>query len=216
MSYPRATGIALMATLLLAVSAPAAEAKNCSRVSPAKIIVELDEGKIEVGREYSHAKLAGSKGAIPGRTTATSSAKYDISHRYERMGNGEYCGSASKIKVTIGYKEIAVDIAKEYKKKSCEYKAVYAHEKKNVSALRKVLKKYRKRLESRLNGKAKNMGVFTGGSAKAISKKIRKKTAKFVNPVLDKMEAAAGKAMAKVNTTKAYKKVYAKCKKWKS
>lgn len=76
---------------------------------------------------------------------------------------GGWCVILTSVDTKIGYKEFDVNVDKKYKKDSCFYNAVLAHEDKHINVHLSVLDEYKKELYDTLYGAANSvMPVFIG------------------------------------------------------
>lgn len=76
---------------------------------------------------------------------------------------GGWCVILTSVDTKIGYKEFNVNVDKKYKKDSCFYNAVLAHEDKHINVHLSVLDNYKKNLYDTLYGAANSvMPVFIG------------------------------------------------------
>ena len=127
-----------------------------------------------------------------------------------------YCFWVKDIDVLLRYETPDVYIAREYRRGSCNYKVTLEHEMQHVKVARKYLGRFvtkmRSTLTSLLIPKPKS-AVVIESPAKA-KHEAEELLEKLIYSVYKQLRIEIGKAQAKVDSPREYKRVGRKCKNW--
>ena len=216
----RAFVFALAAFLALTAGGRSSDAAGCKKSThKVKTTFKVEKGKLTYSRKLNKAELykkhrrVGQDLEVRGLTVATPVLSYLIAHRTFRSG-GKTCVYPSQVEATVGYKTIEVFVAKEYRKASCQYKAVLIHEKEHVAAYRKALKKGASRIKSRLKGFLKKFTPISVAKGEDPTQAIADKINAGLEKALTDYSNEAEDLNAVIDLPKNYRKTEKKCKKW--
>ncbi|MEE9544366.1 MAG: hypothetical protein V3V55_02055, partial [Rhodospirillales bacterium] len=179
--------------------------------------------KLSKAELYKEHRRVGQDLEIRGLTVTKPVLSYAIAHsvlfplagaQWDKKSGTSVCVYPTHVDATIGYETIKVFVASEFRKRSCQYKAVLAHEKEHVAAHRKALKKRTPRIKARLNGilkKFKPIRLSKGENpAEAIARKIDAGLKRYLTNLSNEAEDLN----AEIDLPKNYRKIKKKCKKW--
>ncbi len=212
--------IGLAVLLALAAGNGRVEAATCKNSTyKVKSSFKVEKGKLTYSSKLSKAELSklhrrvGQDLEIRGLTVTKPVLSYSIAHRSISSGGGA-CVYPTHVDATIGYETIKVFVASEFRKRSCQYKAVLAHEKEHVAAHRKALKKRTPRIKARLNGILKKFKPIRLSKGENPTEAIARKIDAGLKRYLTNLSNEAEDLNAEIDLPKNYRKTKKMCKKW--
>ncbi|WP_193368314.1 hypothetical protein [Pelagibius marinus] len=164
--------------------------------------------------EYGHARAEGS--AVFGLTAGRAHSQLFVHTLTEKRQSGQRCVWPSRLVATLAYDgPIAVYVAREYRRGSCQYKAVLAHEMEHVAVLREALQDYKQKLEEALR-QALDRGLFPYTGRDGALLKVRAESY-FEAPFREALAAAErerDRRNAALDTPESYRRTRAVCRSW--
>ena len=114
------------------------------------------------------------------------------------------------------YKSIEVYVAREYKRGSCEYKAVLRHEQEHVAIARRNLEKYKPKVRHALTSLLLPTPdrPIKLASSEQNEEALQSLLARILDPVYQEMQEDLERAQAAIDTPESYAKVRAQCSNW--
>ena len=182
--------------------------------------VRLEVPPARVDRTRNRAELTklatqGRGGQHLGLMTAQLEIQNTAEYASRRVGE-RYCFWVDKMAVVLSYTSLDIYVANEYRKTSCAYRAILAHEKEHVAIAQAYLKRYeplvRKALTSLLIPDPGSPVLVD--SAAAAEQEIEALFKELLHPIYQEMHASIGKAQAKLDTPQAYRRVHRRCRDW--
>ena len=212
--------IALSAFCLVPLSAVAQERCAGSPGGDYSMEVRLEVPPAQVDRTRSRAELTklASKGRGAqhlGLMTAELEIQTTAEYASRRVGERR-CFWVDKMDVVLSYTSLDIYVAKEYRKTSCAYRAILAHEREHVAIAQSYLKRYAPRIRTALT----SLLIPDPGSpllvdsAEAAEREIEALFAELLQPIYQEMHASIDKAQAKLDTPQAYRRVHRRCRDW--
>jgi hypothetical protein len=152
---------------------------------------------------------------ILGMMTDAFKIEYAANYAVEPYGDA-YCFWVKDIDVLLRYETPDVYIAREYRRGSCNYKVTLEHEMQHVKVARdymgRFVTKMRSTLTSLLIPKPKS-AVVIESPAKA-KREAEQLLQRLIYSVYEQLQIEMGKAQAKVDSPREYKRLGRKCKNW--
>lgn len=115
------------------------------------------------------------------------------------------------------FAEPKIHIASNFKRGSCEYSAVLAHEQKHIAELRKIHREYRPKLRRKLRDIAKiikPVGPISSSNVEKAQKVMSEKISQEINKYHGNIVALLDRRQARIDTPKEYARVSAQCRNW--
>ena len=130
--------------------------------------------------------------------------------------DGHYCYWLQGIEVELLYKSLEVYVAREYKRGSCEYKAILRHEREHVAIARRNLEKFKPKVRYALTSLLlptpdRPIKLASAGASEAALEALLEKV---LDPVYQEMQEDLNKAQAAIDTPQSYARVRAQCSNW--
>jgi hypothetical protein len=137
--------------------------------------------------------------------------------RFEWQPRGAgYCFWVRRTELAIRQPSPDIYVAREYRRSSCAYRAVLAHERRHMSISRAQINRYLPRLRWVLT----SLRIPTGerpifvASAEAAKTEVRALMKELAEPLFREMSQALRKAQAKLDSPASYRRLRKRCKKW--
>lgn len=220
----------LLAAALLGAfaSGPARAAVTCSK-PPQPASVEVTSGALEVtfdhalskaelaalaDREYGHGH--GKGGAVFGLTAGRVSAGLEVHALMEKRRDGIYCGWPARVIASVAYDgPIAVHVAREHPKGSCQHDAILRHEMEHVAVFREALGDYEKRLRRALE-RALAEGRFPvmGRDRAAVQAEVNRPFETAFKRAVAEAASARDQRNARLDTPENYRRTRNLCRSW--
>ena len=184
------------------------------------IELEIDTPAARVIHDRSSAQLGqsrihGSNARVLGLAYTGLAFGWSIGFDAEPMGEG-YCFWVSNVRLTIRQPSPNIYVAREYRRGSCQYRTILAHEQKHVRNAREVINRYKPRLRQVLTSLRIPTGlrpiyVTEPATARARLRKLMKELAE---PLYREMARELSKAQAKLDSPASYRLYFKQCKTW--
>ncbi len=130
---------------------------------------------------------------------------------------GGYLAYLSDVNVKMYYGDIIVLIDKKYKRGTCQYEVIAAHEDKHVEISRTVMNFYAPYIQKEIEKIIKNIEpevIRNPANASSLNIKYSRIIQNGLNPMLALIEEQLDKGNSKLDTPEEYKKESAKCDSW--
>lgn len=212
--------LVLVGLFLLSGGTPA-QAYSCNKVTPkVDFRVTLDAGETRYFQTKTAARIDqenrddGGKGLMPGRSEALPWLQVSATAIKEKWGKGKYCAYADWVRVRLRVSWFSVYIPKEYKKGSCEYRAVKAAQDRLVGRYRKTLKAYKAKARKAIAGYIQKKPRAKVRHPEDANTAVRKKIEKKLQPTRRKLEKALARASKNFDQLVSAKQVRTRCQNW--
>ncbi len=211
--------------LMAATEVPAASAQETAYCpsDPAidhDIELKIDIPEPRVHHDLSIAELDRRVPHGPGQRVlglADAGLEFGWSARFEWQQRGAgYCFWVRHTELAIRQPSPDIYVAREYRRSSCAYKAILAHERQHISISRKLINRYLPRLRWVLTSLRIPTGarpVFVA-SAEVAKAEIRALMKELADPLFREMVEALRAAQAKLDSPASYRRLRKKCKRW--
>jgi hypothetical protein len=221
-----AVGMASAALVLCGLLWPAvAKAQICpSPAQPPQVTFTADTGRVVYGRQLTvrglddmrrqQGQVTGLSGAAVGLTVADLSRSLQIGTEVRPSGQGRSCVYLRMVEATIGYGQIRVYVARDYRPGSCPDNVIVAHENRHVAVFRETLARYAPNLRQTIEGTARRQGplvVGRGADAEAI---FLDRLQQAIAPLLNRMIREMDRANAAIDSPTSYAGEQARCADW--
>ncbi len=170
-----------------------------------------DRGIAELGRMAFH----GPRGRILG----VANTGLDFGWRVEfawRPEEEAFCFWVRRTELTIHHPAPDIYVAREYRRGTCPYRAVVAHERQHIRTSRALINRYIPRLHWVLT----SLRIPTGqrpvlvGSPEEAKSEVRALMKDLAEPLFREMAKALRAAQAKIDSPASYQRLFKQCKKW--
>jgi hypothetical protein len=212
----------LAVLLTIATFGAAAWAQGCSgsREIPHDIELEIDIpeprlhhdlGIAELNRKARH----GPGHRVLGLAEAGLEFGWAVGFQWQPRGAG-YCFWVRRTKLAIRQPSPDIYVAREYRRSSCAYQAILAHERRHMKISRDQINRYLPRLRWVLT----SLRIPTAGrpifvaSAEAAKTEVRVLMKELAEPLFREMGQALREAHAKLDSPASYRRLRKKCKRW--
>lgn len=138
-----------------------------------------------------------------------------VSFQWQPYGAG-YCFWVRRTKLAIRQPSPDIYVAREYRRSSCAYQAILAHERRHMKISRDQINRYLPRLRWVLT----SLRIPTAGrpmfvaSAEAAKTEVRVLMKELAEPLFREMGQALRQAHAKLDSPASYRRLRKKCKRW--
>lgn len=225
-----ATGIATAAAVLtVTLSVDGGRAASfCTEPSQAATVevstsapeIEFDHSlsKPDLARlgaeEYGHVHAEGS--AVFGLTAGRVLARLAVHTLTEKRRSGQRCAWPSRVVATVAYDgPIAVYVAREYPRGSCQHKAILDHEMEHAAVLEGAIPDYEQRLRQALQ-RALDKGRFpyTGMDTKKVQAKVERHFEAAFKDAVAAAQRERDRRNAAIDTPESYRRTHERCPSW--
>ena len=223
-------GSALVAAALLGASAatPAQAAAVCAKPpEPASVEVTVAEPAVEFDHSLSKPELAkraatetghghGEGSTVFGLTAGQLRSQLAVHTLLEKRRDGVYCGWPARVIATVGYEgTIAVHVAREHPKGTCQHRAILAHEMKHVAVFKEALRDHETRLRKALEGAlAKAKFPVTGRDREAVQAEVGERFEAVFKRALAAADSERDRRNARLDTPESYRRTRDLCDSW--
>ncbi len=186
--------------------------------------MEIKNGRVvyDTSRDRRQlARLKGDKGALKnsgwsavGLTLTEMEFKMKLQVNSVSNDKVRYCASIHSIKASLGYDELVVYVARKYRRGSCPYNSIVAHERKHVAIFRDALVRYAPLVERRLAEAARRLRPIRTKSPKRATARLQRKLEREIRPLFNKLNKALDTANAELDTAENYEREQAACPRW--
>ena len=166
-----------------------------------------------IAKKSGYAKTRG-HGGLLGLTHSSIGPSFAVSTKYIEVEKGRYCLKLRKVEFTFGIRKSEIYVDRKYRKSSCAYKVIYAHEKKHVRINEKTVNDYAPKISKELKKRAAAIKPFYTDNPKEAAQSIINQLTLDMKPILQKFAAQREKANDVIDTNEAYTATQAKCSDW--
>ncbi|MCH7796351.1 MAG: hypothetical protein IH900_14610 [Proteobacteria bacterium] len=170
-----------------------------------------DRGIAELGRMAFH----GPRGRILGVANTGLDFGWRVEFAWRPEGEA-FCFWVRRTELTIHHPAPDIYVAREYRRGTCPYRAVLAHERQHIRTSRELINRYIPRLRWVLT----SLRIPTGqrpvlvGSPEQAKSEVRALMKDLAEPLFREMAKALRAAQAKIDSPASYKRLFKQCKKW--
>jgi hypothetical protein len=170
-----------------------------------------DRGIAELGRMAFH----GPRGKILGMANTGLDFGWRVGFEWRPEGEA-FCFWVRRTELTIHHPSPDIYVAREYRRGTCSYRAVLAHEQQHIRASRELINRYIPRLRWVLT----SLRIPTGqrpvlvGSPEEAKSEVRALMKDLAEPLFHEMAKALRAAQAKIDSPASYQRLFRRCKKW--
>ena len=155
------------------------------------------------------------RGAVPvGLTVAELTFRIRTRVILEPQGRKRYCARLATVETSLGYGDIMVYVAREYRKGSCPYRTILAHENRHVAVFQGTLARFAPRLRTRLREAAGQMAPLWVTDRESPADILQERLRRRLQPLMGEMERVMDKANARIDSPSAYRGEQARCRDW--
>lgn len=129
-----------------------------------------------------------------------------------RMSDGSFCARVQYVDVQIGFDEVIIYIAKEFKEESCSFKAIMGHEQKHIDLNRQILMEYVPKIKDRLVRYLKDNGVAIVSNEEYSEKILRDKIEGVAKGLLLEIARENENRQRIIDTPEEYERINSTCK----
>ncbi|MEX1034513.1 MAG: hypothetical protein WDZ54_01050 [Sneathiella sp.] len=137
-----------------------------------------------------------------------------VATKYKIIERGKYCLRLDWVKLTFGARKTNVYIDRKYRKDTCAYKAILAHELEHVRINERVIKEYLPIITRELEARAAGIRPFYTKNSKVAGQSIVNRLMFELDPMLEEFNKARMAANDLIDTPAAYAATQAKCIDW--
>ncbi len=170
-----------------------------------------DRGIAELGRMAFH----GPRGRILGLANTGLDFGWRVGFEWRPEGEA-FCFWVRRTELTIHHPSPDIYVAREYRRGTCPYRAVLAHEQQHIRTSRELINRYIPRLRWVLT----SLRIPTGqrpvlvGSPEEAKLEVRALMKDLAEPLFREMAKALRTAQAKIDSPASYKRLFKQCKRW--
>lgn len=212
-AYPKDDALAAST---LRCPAPAKSPRVNINNTLAKVIYETGHSRNDLKRlQQSRGRHAsGGKWRILGLTLTDFRYSIKTSVRLVPMLGGTYCAEPVSFDLDIGYSDFRVYIDRQYRRGSCEFKAILDHENAHVALYRSYLARYLPTIQRQAYRAAAGVRPVLVRNPDIGAKKIQNQVQRRIAPLIKKLNREADSSNAKIDTAKSYQKTQRLCDHW--
>jgi hypothetical protein len=219
----RAVLASLSCLVLLAASdAGAAPVAGCPAFDPPEVTVDLRSAPVARDHTRNAADLTAMPGREPdpagmagGRVLGLAWVRYgnaqEMTIRLARLPSGAVCAAPAQVRVTFGYEERRVFVARELPEGTCIHAEVLAHEMRHVETDDSLLATYRPRVETRLRSELRRITPVRASGEEEAKARIQAVMSQALNGLLRDFGGERSRLQARIDTLAEYKRVSASC-----
>lgn len=184
--------------------------------TPAKVHYKTGYGSADLKRlQKRRGRHAGTgKWRVLGLTLTDFRYAIKTSARLVPMRGGGYCAEPVTFDLDIGYSDFVVYIDRQYRKGSCEFRAILEHENEHVSLYRAYLAKYLPTIQRQAHRAAAGVRPVFVRNPNLGPKRIQNQVQRLIAPLIKRLNREADASNARIDTAKSYRKVQALCRNW--
>lgn len=185
--------------------------------------MSLHRAEVQINHTLSQEKIQKLSGAaliVDGRKSVVRGltavqAGYSSHARTKILATGDkFCATIVQLRLEFGFPERTVYIPNSYKRGSCEYDAVLAHERRHLEANDAALQKFAPQFESAVENAVADINpILIGSQDEAREKPLQILEAKL-RPALKKFEKMRRDMHAGIDTQSEYRRVHSRCNDW--
>tara|TARA_E500000305_G_scaffold110138_1_gene117166 strand:+ start:833 stop:1579 length:747 start_codon:yes stop_codon:yes gene_type:complete len=149
-----------------------------------------------------------------GLTHSSIGPSLGVATKHAELRGGKNCLRLDWVRLTFGARKTNVYIDRKYRKSSCAYKAVFAHEMEHVRINERVIEEYLPIITKELEERAAEVRPFYTKSSKDAGRSIVNRLMFELDPLLKEFNAARMAANDLIDTPAAYAATQAQCTDW--
>lgn len=206
---------------LLALPA-AAQGMDCGAFPPVALSLDIAVAPLQRNDGLGIAQLGrlpgrspGPAGAARGHVLGLTQARYgeqsQVSALFQRLPDGSYCASASKLEVSFGYQERTVFIARELPAGSCVHGEVLAHEMRHVAVDEALLREFAPLIRRRLDEAVARMAPVRSRSQQQAMAAVRRPLEQAMRAVMQEFGRERDRRQARIDTVEEYARIREVC-----
>lgn len=169
--------------------------------------IERIAKKSGFAKSSSHANLLGLTHSSTGPTLSAATNSQEVVP-------GKYCVRLDRVRLTIGSRKTNVYIDRKYRKTSCAYKTILAHEMEHVRINEQIVQDYVPKIRQELQERAAGIEPFYTKNPKKARRSIANRLLFELDPLLEEFNEARLRANDVIDTPEAYAATQAKCRDW--
>lgn len=127
---------------------------------------------------------------------------------------GGYCAQLQAVRVEVGYPELRVFIPADYRRGSCAYETVHAHEMEHVAITRDVLARHAPALDRTVERTAEGLGVMWAPTLEEAKGRAAAVINAALQGPLDALRAEHRRRNAAIDTADSYHGLQSRCRTW--
>lgn len=171
-------------------------------------------GQIErVAKKSGYIKPKG-HGSLLGLTHASFTPSLRVGTRYEEVEDGRFCLRLSKVVLSFGIRKTEIYIDRKYRKSTCAYKEILAHEREHVKINQRVVDEYRPKVSKELKKHASRIKPFYTRDPDRAMKSIINQLSFDLKPIFKEFGDKREKANEVIDTPASYEATRKRCKDW--
>ena len=187
--------------------------------------VQVDQGRVVYDHTLNKAQLRRLASRSQGATLRPGEQPLGLTRRNMQTGSsmesqtvnlsrGRYCARLSKVNIKINFNQLKVYVLKDYRRGSCQYDAVLAHEHRHVSLSREVLTKHRSIIERKIRRRILGMKPAVTSSRNRANQQMYSRLERLLVPLIKDMEREMNAANEKIDTPASYARFKKHCRRW--
>ena len=140
---------------------------------------------------------------------------WSVRFEWQQWGDG-FCFWVRRTELAIRHPSPDIYVAREYRRGSCPYRTILAHERQHMRISREQIDRYLPRLRwvlTSLRIPTAERPIFVT-SAEAAKSEVRTLMKELAEPLFQEMRQAMRKAQAKLDSPDSYRRLRKKCKRW--
>ncbi len=184
-------------------------------VNPGKVIYSRETTRRELnGLRRKYGKVAALDTGVVGLTLADLSQAMQVEVETRPAGQGRSCAYLRKVEASVGYDQIRVFIARDYRPGSCPDGAILAHENRHVAVFQGILERYGPNLRQTLEGTARQQGPLVVGPAADATATFQDRLRRAFDPMFRQMNREMERANAVIDSPASYASDQSRCSDW--
>ncbi|MBB1486034.1 hypothetical protein [Oceanospirillum sediminis] len=149
-----------------------------------------------------------------GLTHGTETTEFSLTTRSARQPNGQLCTVIDQLDVTLGFKVMAVYIARRYHPGSCEYQVIRQHEQTHVSINQNTLLSHNDRILRSLTLFAESLMPVVSESASQANERLKALIAVKLKELYRPVQVERQQAHQEIDSRAAYIRSQTRCSNW--
>jgi hypothetical protein len=178
-------------------------------IPPARIHHDLDIA--ELGRMALH----GPHGRVLGMANTGLDFGWRVSFKWRAEGDA-FCFWVRRTLLTVHHPSPDIYVAREYRRGTCPYRAILAHERQHIRKSRELISHYIPRLRWVLT----SLRIPTGqrpilvGSPEEAKSEVQALMKDLAEPLFHEIAKALREAQAKIDSPASYQRIFKQCRRW--
>lgn len=169
--------------------------------------IEIVAKKSGYAKSTRHANLLG-------LTYSFITPKLGAATKYTAEKSGKYCIRLDRVSLKFGAHKTNIYIDRKYRKETCPYETILAHELEHVRINEQIIAEYVPKIKRELAERAAAIRPFHTTSPKTAGRSIANRLLFELDPLLDEFNAVRMQANNIIDTPESYAATQAKCNDW--